>query len=73
MSKEIFVCSRRAKNREAARKSRERKTQRLDTLTESVHSLKMENELLTKCIKEISQQAATAEAETQLLRVTPCV
>ncbi|CAL8462411.1 g1944 [Coccomyxa elongata] len=59
---------RRAKNREAARKSRERKMQRMDNLTNSVKELQTENELLSKCIQEISQQAANAEAETRLMK-----
>ncbi|BDA46272.1 probable bZIP transcription factor RISBZ3 at N-terminal half [Coccomyxa sp. Obi] len=59
---------RRAKNREAARKSRERKMLRMDHLTKSVKELQTENELLSKCIQEISQQAASAEAETRLMK-----
>ncbi len=64
---------RRAKNREAARKSRERKMVRLDTLEKSVAELQQENELLARCIREISEQAISAEEETQFMRVTtPC-
>lgn len=68
LSDKGFECVRRAKNREAARKSRERKMQRMDHLTNSVKELQTENALLSKCIQEISQQAANAEAETRLMK-----
>lgn len=64
----VHAC-RRAKNREAARKSRERKMVRLDNLQRSVMDLQHENELLSGCIAEISQQAISAEAETRLMQV----
>ena len=62
---------RRAKNREAARKSRERKMMKLDNLQKSVLDLQHENQLLAGCIAEISQQAASAEAETRLMQAKP--
>ena len=67
-SDKVLGGVRRAKNREAARKSRERKMQRMDDLTNSVRELQTENELLSKCIQEISQQAANAEAETRFMK-----
>ncbi len=42
--------------------------QRMDDLTNSVRELQTENELLSKCIQEISQQAANAEAETRFMK-----
>ena len=42
---------------------------RLDSLERSVADLQQENGLLAKCIREISQQAACAEEETQFMRV----
>jgi hypothetical protein len=44
---------------------------RVDNLMSSVKKLTTENEVLSKCIQEISQQAASAEAETQLMKVIP--
>ncbi len=69
----VCVLRRRAKNREAARKSRERKMMRLDSLQRSVADLQHENELLSGCVAEISQQAASAEAETRLMKVALCL
>ncbi len=60
---------RRAKNREAARKSRERKVLRIEALQRSVADLQAENELLLQCVQEISVKASGAQAEQRLLRV----
>ncbi len=64
-----MTFARKAKNREAARKSRERKMRRVDNLTTSVNELTKENELLSKCIQELSEQRASVEAETRLTKV----
>ncbi|KAK9845519.1 hypothetical protein WJX81_008428 [Elliptochloris bilobata] len=59
---------RRAKNREAARKSRERKVMRIEALQRSVADLQAENELLLQCVQEISVKATAAQSEQRLLR-----
>jgi hypothetical protein len=57
------IQCRRAKNREAARRSRRRKSERLHQLSKDVKTLQQENLLLLKCIEEFAQKAIACKEE----------
>lgn len=54
---------RRAKNREAARRSRERKNERIRQLTKDISSLQQENLLLLKCIEAFAEKVIACKHE----------
>eukprot|EP00884_Botryococcus_braunii_P003141 jgi/Botrbrau1/12828/Bobra.20_1s0018.1 len=71
------IALRRAKNREAARKSRERRLQKIERLQSDVASLEHKNTLLINAVKEASERAAEFEArntfiKTQLEKLRAC-
>lgn len=59
---------RRAKNREAARRSRRRKSERFSQLSKDVKTLQQENLLLLKCIEEFTQKTIACKEEQLSMR-----
>ncbi|KAI7843080.1 hypothetical protein COHA_003251 [Chlorella ohadii] len=67
-AKERELAIKRAKNREAARRSRERKVERIQGLQGEVDALRSNNFVLLKCIEEVAQKALAARAERKQLQ-----
>ncbi|PRW60569.1 Transcription factor AP-1 [Chlorella sorokiniana] len=67
-AKERELAIKRARNREAARRSRERKVERIVGLQAEVDALRNNNFVLLKCIEEVAQKALAARAEQKQLR-----
>jgi hypothetical protein len=59
---------RRAKNREAARRSRQRKTERINALYKDIRALQQEGLVLLKCVESFAGKALAAAAEQEQLR-----
>jgi len=56
----LFFC-RRAKNREAARRSRQRKNERINHLCKDIKTLQQENVVLLKCIEDFTEKAINSK------------
>ncbi|PSC69383.1 opaque [Micractinium conductrix] len=67
-AREREAALRRAKNREAARRSRERKMERISGLQAEVARLRANNFVLAKCVEEVATKALRARAEQRQLR-----
>lgn len=53
---------RRARNREAARRSRQRKSERINQLYKDIRSLQQENVVLLKCLEQVTCKAIACKA-----------
>jgi hypothetical protein len=58
----LFFC-RRARNREAARRSRQRKNERINQLCKDIKTLQQENVVLLKCIEDFTKRAINSKEQ----------
>nr|QLC27629.1 bZIP transcription factor 3 [Chlorella sp. HS2] len=67
-AREREAALKRFKNREAARRSRERKAERISGLQGEVDRLRANNFVLLKCVEEVAHKALAARGEQRRLR-----
>ncbi|KAL4443867.1 hypothetical protein ABPG75_011604 [Micractinium tetrahymenae] len=67
-AQEREAALKRFKNREAARRSRERKAERISGLQAEVDRLRANNFVLLKCVEEVAHKALAARGEQRRLR-----